>query len=95
MNSDNAFKNMLMMVLALFTLGYFIYSFIYGDRKSILVILSITSAIVAIYSVAKNFRILNSENSEKKYIAKIALIRVMFSSLLLLIVIPIAFIFFT
>ncbi|APH15564.1 putative membrane protein [Clostridium sporogenes] len=84
-----------MFSLSIVVLGVFIYSFLFGDRKLILLIISIVSILAIIYNIIKHTKIIKCSDEQSKYKSKLALNKVITGAVILVIFIPIMFIYLT
>ncbi|AJD29078.1 MULTISPECIES: hypothetical protein [Clostridium] len=90
------FKNLIMFPLSIITLVGFIYIFLLGDRKLILLIISIASILAIIYNIIKHTKIIKcSKYEQSKYESKLALNKIITGVVILIILIPIMFIYLT
>ncbi|KEI84167.1 hypothetical protein N493_20005 (plasmid) [Clostridium botulinum B2 433] len=85
-----------MFPLSIVVLGGFIYSFLFGDRELILLIISIVSILTIIYNIIKHTKIIKcSKDEQSKYESKLALNKIITGVVILIIFIPIMFIYLT
>ncbi|NCI20596.1 hypothetical protein EJM73_06445 [Clostridium botulinum] len=85
-----------MFSLSIVALGGFIYSFLFGDRKLILLIISIVFILATVYNIIKHTKIIKcSKDEQNKYKSKLALNKVITGVVILIILIPIMFIYLT
>ncbi|WP_434307631.1 hypothetical protein [Clostridium botulinum] len=94
--NNSIIKNLIMFSLSIVALGGFIYSFLFGDRKLILLIISIVSILAAIYNIIKHTKIIKcSKDEQSKYKSKLALNKVITGAVILIILIPAFYIYLT
>lgn len=90
------FKNLIMFPLSIVVLGGFIYSFLFGDRRLILLIISIVFILATIYNIIKHTKIIEcSKDEQNKYKSKLVFNKIITGVVILIILIPIMFMYLT